>query len=210
MNAGMEPIPVAAALADVHPATAPPAPPGRLAPTGDLVDLDEPVVLAPAAAEASFTAFHAASRDRLARALGVTLGDEHLGAEAADEAMARAFQRWGRVGHYDNPAGWTYRVGLNWAISGLRRRRLPPHLLHHLADLDGDVSPMVEPDVLLAVAELDVRQRAVVVCRYLLDLSEAQTAAALRTRPGTVKSRLHRATRHLQIRLAHLAPEDHT
>ena len=35
--------------------------------------------------------------------------------------------------------------------------------------------------------------REVVVCRYLLDLSEAETAAALGVRRGTVKSRLSRA-----------------
>jgi RNA polymerase sigma-70 factor (ECF subfamily) len=33
----------------------------------------------------------------------------------------------------------------------------------------------------------------VVACRYLLELSEAETAAALRIPTGTVKSRLHRA-----------------
>jgi RNA polymerase sigma-70 factor (ECF subfamily) len=67
-----------------------------------------------------------------------------------------------------------------------------------------------EPDVLVALAELDVRQRSVVVCRYLLGWSEGETAAALSTAPGTVKSRLHRANRHLSQRLAHLrdCPEE--
>jgi RNA polymerase sigma-70 factor (ECF subfamily) len=62
--------------------------------------------------------------------------------------------------------------------------------------------------VFVALAELDVRQRAVVVCRYLLGWSEAETAAALSTPIGTVKSRLHRANRHLSQRLAHLREED--
>jgi RNA polymerase sigma-70 factor (ECF subfamily) len=66
----------------------------------------------------------------------------------------------------------------------------------------------VEPTVFAALAELDVRQRAVVVCRYLLGWSEAETAAALSTPVGTVKSRLHRATRHLSQSLAHLREED--
>ncbi|MDQ1373248.1 MAG: hypothetical protein QOJ09_586, partial [Actinomycetota bacterium] len=44
-------------------------------------------------------------------------------------------------------------------------------------------------------------------CRFYLGLSEAETATALGTRPGTVKSRLHRALQHLQTRLAHLRPE---
>ncbi|MFN2609020.1 MAG: sigma factor-like helix-turn-helix DNA-binding protein [Acidimicrobiales bacterium] len=151
----------------------------------------------------SFTDFYRDRRDRVARALVVTLGDTDLGAEAADEAMARAYQRWSRVSVLDNPAGWVYRVGLNWGTSTLRRRHRAPD-----PSADGPPEPPgpADPDVLAAVAELDVRQRAVVVCRYLLGWSEADTAAALDTPVGTVKSRLHRASRRLAARLAHLAP----
>jgi RNA polymerase sigma factor (sigma-70 family) len=124
--------------------------------------------------------------------------------EATDEAMTRAYQRWRQVGILDNPAGWVYRVALNWATSILRRRHrpLPARRQAETADLPR----MNEPDVTAALQELDVRQRAVVVCRYLLDWSEAETAAALATPVGTVKSRLHRATRQLATRLDHLRP----
>jgi RNA polymerase sigma-70 factor (ECF subfamily) len=43
------------------------------------------------------------------------------------------------------------------------------------------------------LARLSDPHRQVVVCRYLLDLDEAETAAVLGWRRGTVKSRLHRA-----------------
>ncbi len=43
------------------------------------------------------------------------------------------------------------------------------------------------------VESLDGRDRDVVVCRYLLDLSEAETAAVLDVPKGTVKSRTARA-----------------
>jgi DNA-directed RNA polymerase specialized sigma24 family protein len=36
-----------------------------------------------------------------------------------------------------------------------------------------------------------------VICKYFLDLSEADMAAVLKVRPGTVKSRLHEARRLL-------------
>jgi RNA polymerase sigma-70 factor (ECF subfamily) len=153
-----------------------------------------------------FVSFYETTRERVARALALTLGDGHLAAEAVDEAMARAYQRWGTVGRYENPGGWVYRVALNWATSALRRRKRQPTPPAERGPLD--VPTMGEPDVLAALAELDVRQRSVVVCRFYLGMSEAETAAALGTRPGTVKSRLHRALRHLQTRLSHLSPEE--
>jgi DNA-directed RNA polymerase specialized sigma24 family protein len=158
------------------------------------------------AAVRMFDDFYRAERDSIARALAVTLGDPGLAAEAVDEAMARAYQRWERVGVYDSPGGWVYRVALNWATSVLRRHRRPVRAVHERGPTD--VGPVPEPAVAAALAELDVRQRAVVVCRFYLGMSEAETAAALGIRPGTAKSRLHRAIQHLQVRLDHLRPEE--
>jgi RNA polymerase sigma-70 factor (ECF subfamily) len=154
-----------------------------------------------------FVDFYERKRDPVGRALALTLGDVHLAAEAVDEAMARAYQRWEQISRFDNPAGWVYRVGLNWATSALRRRRRVPHRLVERGPTD--IDPVAEPDIAAALAELPPRQRAVVVCRFYFGLTEAETATALATRPGTVKSRLHRALRQLESRLSHLAPEEH-
>jgi RNA polymerase sigma factor (sigma-70 family) len=43
--------------------------------------------------------------------------------------------------------------------------------------------------------------RLVLGCRYLLELSEAETAAALGVKPGTVKSRTSRALDRLRGQL---------
>jgi RNA polymerase sigma-70 factor (ECF subfamily) len=158
----------------------------------------------------AFPDFYRSTRDPVARALALTLGDRDLAIEAVDEAMARAYQRWHQVGSFDNPGGWVYRVAFNWATSILRRRHRAAGL-PSLVVLAGDGADGVgEPDVMRALAELDVRQRSVVVCRYLLGWSEAETAIALSTPIGTVKSRLHRATRRLATRLAHLRPEENS
>jgi RNA polymerase sigma-70 factor (ECF subfamily) len=119
--------------------------------------------------------------------------------------MARAFQRWNRIRGYDDPGGWVYRVGLNWATSVLRRRRRAPQATKEPSVVI--IDDIAEPDVVAALQDLDPNQRAVIVCRFYLGLSEAETATALHVRPGTVKSRLNRALTHLRTRLDHLAPE---
>jgi RNA polymerase sigma-70 factor (ECF subfamily) len=152
-----------------------------------------------------FEEFYGEQRDAIARALAMTLRDSQLAAEAVDEAMARAYQRWNRVQQLDNPGGWVYRVGLNWSRSILRRalRPAPVWVTNDGSVLDGTG---LDPTIDRALGELSIEQRAVVVCRLLIGYSEAQTAAALGVRPGTVKSRLARATARLQSLLSPFDP----
>jgi RNA polymerase sigma-70 factor (ECF subfamily) len=155
----------------------------------------------------AFHDFYAGSRDRVGRALAVTLGDADLAADSVDEAMARAYQRWPSVSRMDNPSGWVYRVGLNLARSRIRRlthRRRVVVIGHAVSE--APEPEVLEPAILRALRELPVDHRSVVVCRLLLGWSEAETAQALGIRPGTAKSRLHRATATLADRLAHLRP----
>jgi RNA polymerase sigma-70 factor (ECF subfamily) len=55
--------------------------------------------------------------------------------------------------------------------------------------------------LLTAVERLRDDDRDVLACRYFLDLSEEETAAALGIARGTVKSRTHRALARLQEEL---------
>lgn len=158
-----------------------------------------------------FEEFYREQRAPIGRALAITLGDTQLASEAVDEAMARAYQRWSRVQALDNPGGWVYRVGLNWSRSTLRRtlRPAPAWVTGADAVVDGGG---LDPTIDRALAQLSIEQRAVVVCRLLIGYSEAQTATALGVRPGTVKSRLARATARLQSLLSPLDPmnkDDH-
>jgi RNA polymerase sigma factor (sigma-70 family) len=54
------------------------------------------------------------------------------------------------------------------------------------------------------LSQLSERDRLVLGYRFLLGLSEAETAAALDTRPGTVKSRTSRALSHLRDALGEI------
>jgi RNA polymerase sigma-70 factor, ECF subfamily len=53
--------------------------------------------------------------------------------------------------------------------------------------------------LLAALGRLREEDRLVIGCRYLLDLSEAETAAALEVPRGTVKSRLSRGLERLRV-----------
>ncbi len=81
----------------------------------------------------------------------------------------------------------------------------------------GDAAPSPEAallegglrrELLEALAGLDERDRTVIACRYLLELSEDETAAALGCRRGTVKSRLSRALERLGERLPDTTAEE--
>ena len=74
----------------------------------------------------------------------------------------------------------------------------------------GDAAPSPEAallgaerreELVAALNRLGEADRDALACRFFLDLSEAETAAALGIRPGTVKSRLSRALERLRAEL---------
>ena len=149
----------------------------------------------------TFEDFCHADYSSMVNALSWSLGGYDLGREAADEAFARAFERWSSVGAMDNPAGWVYRVGLNWGRRRLWRGNRERELLSLLPTAEVRHLRYQDPDLAAALAELSIKIRSVVVLRLLLDFSERDTAEALNVSAGTVKSRLHRGLTQLRDRL---------
>jgi RNA polymerase sigma-70 factor (ECF subfamily) len=137
-----------------------------------------------------FGVFYRETWNRVYRPLAVTLRDHELAREAVDEAMVRAFQKWSKVCRYDNPPGWVYRVALNFAKNRMRRRwrEIP------LASIEPSWEMTTpNPEVMQSVLGLPMRQREIVVLRFLFDWSVQEVSDALGIPEGTVKSRLHRA-----------------
>jgi RNA polymerase sigma-70 factor (ECF subfamily) len=178
-----------------------PPPPLHLVAEADVIDETDDIAV-------TFDEFYKSARPDISRALALSLGDVDLAMEATDEALARAYERWALVRRLDRPEGWVYRVAMNWALSILRRRKRSDHRLYAPSET---AMAIADPDLHAAIGELDVKHRTVIVCRHLLGWSVSDTAAALKVREGTVKSRLSRATAILQSRLSHLRDnEEHS
>jgi RNA polymerase sigma-70 factor (sigma-E family) len=130
---------------------------------------------------------------RLAYAL---TGDAGHAEDVAQAAFARAYASWGRVRRAGDPDAYVRRIVINEHRSRFRKRRVAEELRGDLADTLGGPSqpgPEDRGELLDALDRLGPRQRAVIVLRYWLDLSEAETAAALGCSVGTVKSQASRA-----------------
>jgi len=154
----------------------------------------------PTIAPPSFDDFYLAHARPIGQALEITLGNRELAEDALNEAMARALQRWNKVSRYTNIEGWVYRVGLNWARSWLRRRRRERDRPVALSAPTTEIT-LGDDELRKAVDGLSIDHRAVVVCRFFLDWSVAQTAASLDIAEGTVKSRLARALTNIRTEL---------
>ena len=105
----------------------------------------------------------------------------------------------------DSPPSWLYTVAINLANSYFRRRAAERRARARLQAVSGDLLP---PDndwaiaVRHAVAALPKRQRTVLVSRYYLGLSVAETARLMDCSEGTVKSLSHKAIASLRQRSA--------
>lgn len=146
--------------------------------------------------EAGFAVFYERHRSWLHRAVTATIGDPQLAAEAADEALGRAAERWEQVATMSRPEGWLYRVAVNWATSWRRkwsrRPTLPLEALER-SESDRHVYQLVDE-----VRRLPLLQRQMLVLRFVLGYSVSETAEALGVAEGTVKSGVHRARQQLR------------
>lgn len=154
---------------------------------------------------------------RICRAI---VRDEHLGADAAQEACVRLWRRGLAGGLPDHGRAWLRRAAVSSALDLLRRR----------AARAADAVSAAEPDALSdaragephddaayrelraalerAVAELPDRQRLVFLLRHDGGLRLAEVAETLDIALPTAKTQFARAVLKLQSRLAAFRPEE--
>jgi len=87
---------------------------------------------------------------------------------------------------------WLHRIVVNRAIDWTRARRLRSEVELTESLVSSERSETPGEDVLAALAQLAPEHRAVIVMRYLLELTPGEIADALGLPRGTVNSRLRR------------------
>ena len=173
------------------------------------------------ARDGDVAAFEELVRMHQATALRVAVlvvGDRSDAEDVTQEAFVKAYHALGRF-RQDSPfRPWLLRIVRNEALNQRRRLGRQDRLGLRLASdrLSGDAAPSPETvvvagadreSVLAAVNGLPDRYRQVVALRYLLGLSEAETAETLGIPAGTVKSRTARALSRLEVALSGVIEE---
>jgi RNA polymerase sigma factor (sigma-70 family) len=127
--------------------------------------------------------------------------------DAVQDALVKAWRALDRFRAGEPLRPWLLRIAANEARNRRRSAGRRERLALRSAPLSGEAAPSPEDDVfdlaqrehlLAALEELPEDARNVLACRYLLDLSEEETAAALDLARGTVKSRSARALDRLK------------
>jgi RNA polymerase sigma factor (sigma-70 family) len=137
--------------------------------------------------------------------------------EAAQDAFVKAYDALGRFRPDAPLRPWLTRIAVNESHNRRRAAGRREALLVRAAterpSEGADPSPEAallagerRRELLSALDRLSERDRLVVVCRFVLDLSERETAQVLGCRLGTVKSRLSRALTRLRNELGEEHP----
>jgi RNA polymerase sigma-70 factor (sigma-E family) len=153
-------------------------------------------------AEAEFSEFMQDRWPTLVRfGYGLT-GDVGLAEDLAQTALARAYASWPRVCRAGDPDAYVRKIMLNANYSRFRKRRVAesPAGLTPGREIADPADPREDRAALMAALRgLPHGQRAVVLLRYWLGMTETEAAAALGCSVGNVKSQASRALAKLRI-----------
>jgi RNA polymerase sigma-70 factor (sigma-E family) len=152
-----------------------------------------------------FTAFVLARSARLVHFARMLCGDAGLAEDLVQTALEKAYLRWDRIEMAD-PFAYVRQAVVNQHLSWVRRRPWRERPTGNAAELDLFLEAEADPSsgvnrrvaVRAALEGLSRRERAVVVLRYVEDLTERETAAVLGVAIGTVKSANARALAKLR------------
>jgi RNA polymerase sigma-70 factor (sigma-E family) len=151
--------------------------------------------------DAEFRKFMHARWPAMVRLAYALTGDQGHAEDVAQTAFARAYASWPRVSRAGNPEAYVRRIVINENLNRFRKHRVAERLTGMLPESstpDATRESDERSALIAALQQLGPRQRAVVVLRYWLDLSETEVATALGCSVGTVKSQASRALASLR------------
>lgn len=164
-------------------------------------------VVGPAEDEERFAEFVRSSSGQLARTAYLLTANRASAEDLVQETVLRLYRRKAWLLGADAPVAYARRTMTNLYINERRRKASTELVTDQVPDRG------VEPDVAGTLADRDqvwtllralpAKQRAAIVLRYYHDLSDANIAAALECREGTVRSLISRGLAALRV-----TPED--
>jgi RNA polymerase sigma factor (sigma-70 family) len=163
--------------------------------------ITQEAVLLSAEPSTSFEEFFRSEFERLFQVLYLSTGSRVEAEELAQEAMARAYARWDRVGLMASPAGYVYRTAFNLNRRRLRRESFRPRRwLGSVAPSDPDEASEHRSEVVAIVSTLPRDLREALLLTEWLDLDTDEAARLLGIKAVSVRGRVHRAKKLLRER----------
>lgn len=145
----------------------------------------------------SFEDLYRRCRPGLVRLAHLVTGSATLAEDVVHDAFVGLARHRAKV---SDPDAYLRRSVVNFATNV--HRRASRERRHLRTVTEQVVEPIEVDDTWYVVQQLPPRQRAVLVLRFYLDLSEAETARVLGCRPGTVKSSTARALAKLKEKMS--------
>jgi RNA polymerase sigma-70 factor (ECF subfamily) len=137
------------------------------------------------------------------RAAFLIVRDAGASEDIAQEAFLAAIRALDRFDRRRPFRPWLHRIVVNRAIDHARARALRREVHAEVAGetIAAPRPPALDDDLIAALSDLGIEQRAVIVLRYLLDYAPGEISQLLDIPRGTVNSRLRRGLDQLAQRL---------
>lgn len=143
----------------------------------------------------SFEDFYEQHKDWAIRFAWLMVRQPTLAEDIAHDGFLKVYERFETL---DNPSAYLRSTLTNAVYEHSRRSSREQRRLRLVSASEPTLIGQTPDVVMDAIARLPIRQRTAIVLRYWVDLPVAEIADAMKTRPGTVKSWLSRATTQLR------------
>ena len=177
--------------------------------------------------DSAFTLLVTKYKDTLTKYLNAMVGDYDVAVDLSQETFLRVYKNIRRYSHIYQFSTWIYRIATNLAIDEMRYRKRRGQVFYRNIWAGRQANDGEGPDFEItdarygprdeilrkessqilgdAIRSLPEKYRTAFIMKEIQELPYETIARILKTSPGTIKSRLHRARELLQRKLKHYA-----